>query len=208
MDKKFDSNKIEELVMKIKGVISTKVVISDDGDIDELHLLTDDTRNPKQISRDVQSALASEFDFQIDHKVISIAQIEFTKDNFIKKRVRIESIAKKIKKDEINCSIVLSLADGSAEGTETLKNFLSQRDKVVVLATVKALEKLFNFENKIFIEAVETLNIKNSAVSLVLISVLFDKEEIFIGSSIIEKDKDLSLVRATLDAVNRKLNMF
>jgi len=208
MERKFDSNKIEELVMKIKGVISTKVVINDDGDIEELHLLTDDTRNPKQISRDVQSALASEFDLQIDHKVISIAQIEFTKDNFLKKRVRIESITKKSKKDEISCSVILSLDDETTEGTETLKNFLSQRDKVVVIATVKALEKLFNFENKIFIEAVETLNIKNSAVSLVLISVLFGQEETFIGSSIIEQDKDLSLVRATLDAVNRKLNMF
>ncbi len=205
--KEIDVNKIEELILKIQGVISTKIVVSDDQQIEELHLLTDNSRNPKQISRDVQSACAAELDLELDHKVISIAQIDFTKDSFLKKRVIIKGVTKTLHPDSVTCDVTLSIDGKDMIGHYKQKNLSSRKDYAVVASTINALEQLFNFEGCIFIEDVEVIERNNYAVAVVVVSTLFMTEERLSGSSVITDDRNLSLVKATLDAVNRRINM-
>ncbi len=206
MSNQLDSKKIEELVKKIQGVISTKAVI-DDEKIVELHLLTDKTRNAKQISRDIQSALASELDIEIDHKVISIAQIEFNDDSFNNKRVRIKRVSKIVESNELICEVKLNLEDKEVIGTSKHKNISSRKDYSFVSATINALEKLYNFDDMIFLEGIEVIDRHSYSVVVVLVSTIFEQEEVMSGSSVVEDDRDLALVKATLDAVNRRLNM-
>lgn len=204
---KIDIGKIEELILKIQGVISTKIVASEDGQVEELHLLTDNTRNPKQISRDVQSACAAELNLDIDHKVISIAQINFSKDNFLKNRVKILGVTKRIQHDEIFCDVVLAHNGDETTGHIQQKNISSRRDHAVVQATIKALEALFHFDDRIFIEDIEIIERNAYAVAVVVVSTFFTGEELLSGSSVITDDRHMALVRATLDAVNRRLNV-
>ena len=68
-------NIFQEMINKINGVISTKI-IHEDNDIQEMHILANTLRSPKQIVRDIESILLTSFDYRIDRKVISIAQIE------------------------------------------------------------------------------------------------------------------------------------
>jgi predicted subunit of tRNA(5-methylaminomethyl-2-thiouridylate) methyltransferase len=207
MSEMTDVKKVEELLDQIQGVISSKVVMSDEGVVEELHLLTDESRNPKQISRDVQSACAAEFKLQFDHKVISIAQIDFTKDSFLKKRVKIQKVSKMINHDSLTCEVTLSLDEKEAIGIHEQMNMSSRRDYAVVMATIKALEKLFHFENRIYIEEIEVIDRYGYSVVIVLVSIFFSMEERLSGSSVITEDRNLSLVKATLDAVNRRINM-
>ena len=74
---KIDSikDRYRELLSNLTGVFASNVDIAEDGSIREIHILGSQSRNPKQIARDVQSALASAFDIRIDHRIISIAQI-------------------------------------------------------------------------------------------------------------------------------------
>ena len=206
MNNQMNDKKIEELVKKIQGVISTKAVINDEK-IVELHLLTDKTRNAKQISRDIQSALASELDIEIDHKVISIAQIEFNDDTFNNKRVKIKSISKIVESNELICEVKLKLEDEVVIGTSRHKNVSSKKDYSFVSATINALEKLYKFDDMIFLEGIEVIESHTYSVVVVLVSTIFEQEEVMSGSSIVEDDRDLALVKATLDAVNRRLNM-
>ncbi|MEA3424141.1 MAG: hypothetical protein U9Q80_10160 [Bacillota bacterium] len=206
MSEQLDNIKIEELVKKIQGVISTKVVI-DDEQIVELHLLTDKTRNAKQISRDIQSALASELDIEIDHKVISIAQIEFNDDSFNNKRVKIKSVSKIVESNELICEVKLNLEDKEVVGVSKHKNISSRKDYSFVSATINALEKLYNFDDMIFLEGIEVIERHNYSVVVIMVSTIFEQEEVMSGSSVVEDDRDLALVKATLNAVNRRLNM-
>lgn len=207
MEEKISVYQIEELIMKIQGVISTKVVVDEDNIIQELHLLTDNTRNPKQISRDIQSALAAELNIDIDHKVISIAQIEFTKDNFLRKRVKIQKITKTLRKDEVTCEVHLKFDEREEAGVYKQKNISFRKDYAIVMATIRALEKLFKFEDCIFIDDIQIINHLDYSVAVVLVSTLFLEEEKLSGSSVITDDRNMSLVKATLDAVNRRINM-
>ncbi|MCD6435210.1 MAG: hypothetical protein J7L15_02300 [Clostridiales bacterium] len=206
MSKQLDDKIIEELVRKIQSVISTKAIL-DDNKIVELHLLTDNNRNAKQISRDVQSALAAELGIEIDHKVISIAQIEFNEDSFNNKRVKIKGVSKIIESNEFICEVKLSINDKEVVGDSKQKNISSRKDYSFVVATINALEKLYEFDDMIFLEGIEIIEGHKYSVVVVLVSTIFEKEEVMSGSSVIENDRDLALVKATLDAVNRRLNM-
>jgi len=64
----------EELLRSLTGVLSARVVVGDDGEVEEIHLLTTDQVGPKQTVRNVESALAAHLDLAVDHRRISVAQ--------------------------------------------------------------------------------------------------------------------------------------
>jgi len=66
--------RIERLLAELEGVGSLKIVPDGHGGIDEVHVLSASDLTPKQIVRNIESALLAEFGLQIDHRKISIAQ--------------------------------------------------------------------------------------------------------------------------------------
>jgi len=66
--------RIEKLLVELEGVGSLKIVPDGHGGIDEVHVLSSSSLSPKQIVRNIESALLAEFGMQIDHRKISIAQ--------------------------------------------------------------------------------------------------------------------------------------
>ena len=66
--------RIEKLLAELEGVGSLKIVPDGHGGIDEVHVLSSSSLSPKQIVRNIESALLAEFGLQIDHRKISIAQ--------------------------------------------------------------------------------------------------------------------------------------
>lgn len=66
----------EELLNSLVGVVSARVVARPGGSVDEIHLLATKELTPKQIVRNVESALLAHFDLEVDHRVISVAQSE------------------------------------------------------------------------------------------------------------------------------------
>lgn len=66
--------RIEKLLVELEGVSSLKIVPDGHGGIDEVHVLSASELSPKQIVRNIESALLAEFGLQIDHRKISIAR--------------------------------------------------------------------------------------------------------------------------------------
>lgn len=66
--------RIEKLLVELDGVGSLKLVPDGHGGIDEVHVLSSSSLSPKQIVRNIESALLAEFGMQIDHRKISIAR--------------------------------------------------------------------------------------------------------------------------------------
>jgi hypothetical protein len=64
----------EELLRSLTGVLSVRVVESNDGEIEEIHVLTTEQVGPKQTVRNVESALLAHLDKVVDHRRISVAQ--------------------------------------------------------------------------------------------------------------------------------------
>ena len=64
----------EELISTLPGVLSVRIVPSDSGAIDEIHVLTTNEIVPKNMVRNIESALMAQLGLRINHRKVSIAQ--------------------------------------------------------------------------------------------------------------------------------------
>src|SRR5688572_13803623 len=70
-----DQNRIERLLGALEGVVSARVVLDSAGRLIEVHILASHEMHPKQIVRNVESALSAGFGILIDRRVVSVAQL-------------------------------------------------------------------------------------------------------------------------------------
>ncbi len=65
----------EELLASLAGIVSAHVVADDTGRLVEIHILCTPDIHPKQVVRNVESALTAGLGLHIDRRVVSVAQI-------------------------------------------------------------------------------------------------------------------------------------
>ena len=63
----------EELLQTLPGVIAVRIIASDTGAVDEIHVLTSADVTPKQTVRNIESALIAHLGMRVDHRKISVA---------------------------------------------------------------------------------------------------------------------------------------
>src|SRR5512138_3376780 len=63
----------EELLATLPGVIAARIIASDNGAVDEIHVLTTEEVAPKQTVRNIESALIAHLGMRVSHKKISVA---------------------------------------------------------------------------------------------------------------------------------------
>jgi hypothetical protein len=68
-------NEVERLLCSLAGVVSARVVANPLGRLDEIHILASPLFSPKQIVRNVESALSAGLGIVIDRRIVSVAQI-------------------------------------------------------------------------------------------------------------------------------------
>jgi hypothetical protein len=68
-------NEVERLLCSLAGVVSARVVANPLGRLDEIHILASPLFGPKQIVRNVESALSAGLGITIDRRIVSVAQI-------------------------------------------------------------------------------------------------------------------------------------
>jgi hypothetical protein len=199
-----DFTAIQGLIRKIDGVMSVKLVIEED-ELREVHILGNTLRAPKQIVRDIESSLLAAFDYRIDRKIISIAQIQ-NDDNIALRRIKYSGIDFKTEGNALDCTVYLS-HDGE-EFSEKITGIktAANRKKIVAAATVRSVEAilgqafLFNVED-VFIHTYRDINY----VTVIVNMVLNENEETMIGSAIVRQDANEAIAKAALDAVNRRI---
>jgi hypothetical protein len=199
-----DINAFKEVVNKIDGVLSTKFVASDDT-IEELHVLSNTLRSPKQIARDIESSLLAAFDFRIDRRVISIAQIH-TDDKEEIRRIRFSGVTFTTDGNLAQCTVKLVYDDQEYSVPEVGIKTSSKREKLVARSTIKAVEKILGQSDIFDIQDVVVDKKADISFAVVLVSAIIkDMEEAMIGSAIVKADINEAIAKATLDAVNRRV---
>ena len=73
----------EELILTLPGVISARIIAGDSGAIDQIHVLTTAELTPKQMVRNIESALIAHLAMRIDHRKISVATTSETKPKLL-----------------------------------------------------------------------------------------------------------------------------
>jgi hypothetical protein len=71
----YPQSELEALVTALHGVMASSVVLDSTGRIEEIHVLAEARIHPKQIVRNIESALSAGLGVTVDRRIISVAQV-------------------------------------------------------------------------------------------------------------------------------------
>jgi len=194
-----------DLIDKLSGIIKSHIVINDE-EITEIHVLSDTSRSPKQVARDIQSALMVRFGVNVDHKLISIAQIPSENTMKLTDRLVFEEISISKNKERFTARVTLCDGNSTFSGEATGLNDPIEVNKIICQATLNAVLNFINpcvVLSPVEIKAFDLAGEK--AVAVCIAVKIQSKVEHFLGSSFIGDDAGSAVVKAALDALNRKL---
>lgn len=202
-----DRERIEELIHQVRGVLSAYVSLTSEGEIEEIHILGDAERTPKQIVRDIESMLATQMGLRIDHKRVSVAQMRKTgrppqakapmRLKFRSVNLTVTGVAAEaqveIEKDEV-------VATGIASGPSSSQNQM----RLVNIATMRSIEKFLPPDHSLSLEELKVIPMGEEEIVVVVLNLLKPREEIqLVGSAILGSDVKRSVIFASLKALNR-----
>ncbi|RQD76315.1 MAG: hypothetical protein D5R97_04535 [Candidatus Syntrophonatronum acetioxidans] len=206
--KNWNPEDCQKLIEQIEDVVSARIIIDENEVIEEIHILSQEKRSPKQIVRDIESLLQAEYNLDLDYKKVSVVQLNGKHKQLGSRRLMFKGISLNMEGTKARVKVNLSLNsstdfEGVAEGAYTKTNYM----RLISEATLKAVQKAIK-ERMIFTpEEVFLLNFNRQQVMFVALSVLERsyKEESLVGCAVIQGDEKDAVVRATLNAINRKI---
>lgn len=143
----------ERLLTALAGVVSARVVADEAGRLSEIHILASPEFHPKQIVRNVESALSAGLAILIDRRVVSVAQLRSTAaESYIKNRTPPAALANNrliylhfdttsASSLDTSCTVTLRRGDTDIVGGATGFNTLPGRADAAARAVFDALNK-------------------------------------------------------------------
>lgn len=205
-------DEIESLLTRIPGVVTARLVVNDWGAIEEVHILSTLDRAPKQVVRDVESALAARWGITIDHKKISVAQLKEMEDTFASFRLKMLSV--QINTDTLRGRMTVHVTLGRSDDDELVYEGVAEGSnsglhslRVAGQATVNALNEIVDPTNLIVFEDAATIRLSTREIVAVTLVVITPRghEEVLVGAVVSRGNPVEAVVRASLDAANRRI---
>jgi hypothetical protein len=205
-----------QLLMRLTGVFAANVHLAPDGSITEIHILGSSLRHPKQIMRDVQSALASAYGVMVDHRVISIAQlrqdpVQSSDEQVVSTpmgevRLRSHEVSQNVVGTQYTVKVTLTRDDIEYTGRVTCRNSPIQRPRAVANAVLQAVHSFLGMDDVFLLLSVQFSQLSNIKVVIVAVECLnVESSPVLIGAAECGVDESQAVVRATLSALNRRL---
>jgi hypothetical protein len=210
---------IEAALADVGEIKAARVVASNDGVIQEVHVLALPTKQPKQLVRDIESTLMAQFGIPIDHKKISIAllgrdsikpessaPVETEAGRTTVVRPRILSINATVTGVQASASVELEIGGNEFVGHSSGPASQTGRLRLVALATLDAVSQYSDTAVSFALEDVAILKLGREKVAVSCIALVSSLgEQTFSGSAMVRQNDNDSVVRATLDAINRRM---
>jgi len=205
---------VESLLVCLPGIQKARIVVNDWGAIEEVHILTGLDRNPKQIVRDVQSALKAQWDITLDRRKVSVAQV---RAKLPKAPGRLRYAGLEIKTDTKTGKSEISVTlERAAEGQPTVYVGKAQADTTensmlfgIAKATCLAVNLTIEPPNAFFVDDISVIKIGFREAVAVLVGLVTPRRnhEELLGAALVRREIREACVRATLDALNRRLEV-
>ena len=205
----------ENLLTSLEGVLSARVVTTPLGEVSEIHILAQSGLQPKQIVRNIESALLAQLGLKIDHRKISVAQTaevrplealerDMVKERSMQRGLLFESIGVSPGRPH-RISIKVSLSfDGQTEmAEEEASDTPRSRVEGAARATTMVLDKLLK-DNSVALEGARIIEAFDRQFVFAGVQGLGGRESILLtGSAEIKESSERAAVFAVLDATNR-----
>lgn len=210
----------ESLILSLRDVRGVDIAVSGD-ELLEINILASGDRSPKQIARDVRSALRAELKLDVDHRKISVAQrrddiadpesavldlVPALEDAASDRRLRFLGLNLTLSPHRAVARVELGLGDQEALGEAEGPGNQEETARLIARATLEAVA-LFVPEDSAFSLADIRL-IETAGVTIVVVHLNYQRGrqlQPLSGSCVAGRDLQTSVVFATLAALNRVL---
>jgi hypothetical protein len=201
---------IELALSQVADIKAARVVVSDDGAIQEIHVLALPTKSPKQVVRDIESTIMAAFGIAIDHRMVSIAQLGQDsmpdQEQRDRPRARIKSINVEIAGVHANITVILDLEGDEYVGVAAGPASETARKRLVAQATLNAVEEYLRGTMSFALEDVEIVKLGRESVAVACVTLVSSfGEQALSGAALVRNNDKDSIVKATLDAINRRI---
>jgi hypothetical protein len=210
--------KAEELLGTLASVVSAKIVSQADGGVDAVHLLVTGELKPKQVVRNVESALQAHFGMHVDHRKISVATtvrkapaLEEVEEKAIARAARLgrslyfEDVEVRGSRTKgMLCRVTLRRGEQQYVGEAEGMNDDRGRVELAARAALGALGLSEQGGKQFALEGVKVVQAFDREVVLVAVSVRVGRDAAMLTGSCWLKDSvETAGVLAVLDATNR-----
>lgn len=221
---------VERELCRIPDVRAARIVANDAGDPVEVHILATTGKGAKQLVRDVQSVAIASGGLDIDHRIISVVQLDDPATEpsngdgdhgagapsaapvrrplpTAPDRVIVESVLISKKELRALCTVTLNRGPEQAIGTAEGTDATTARWRIVAEAALSALRTLEPLAESVAVESAGVQRIGERALGIVtLLLVIPPNEEPLAGVAPVRGgNEEEAVVRAVLDATNRRL---
>ena len=195
----------QELICRLEGVQAAQVVFAENGMPCEIHVLAGPEKSSKSLVRDIQSALTAQFGVQVDHRIISVAQLSeglAPRGDF-----RLAHTGLEIKSAGGRVSAAVTLARGcdTYTGHGESANTPFARRRCVSEAALAAVNRAAG-ETCFELASVDAVTLAGQGIVVAQVYSLRDGQRL-LGSAFLNEDPDNAAVHSVLSAVNRRLSV-
>lgn len=136
-------SEVESVIRQLRDVLGARVVSdSSTGMIQEIHILSGGARPPKQLVRDVESALQARLGIALDHKKVSIAQVQETGTRETTARIQFADVSIALSGQSSEAKVRLTRDADEFTGLAAGAANTAGQIRVVADATLKAVQGL------------------------------------------------------------------
>jgi len=205
----------EELIASLAGVMSARIVADRAGGIEEVHVLTTPQIQPKQVVRNVESALMAQLGLKVDHRKISVAQTAELKPIQVlereavaeaasrRKLVFVDLVIESPRPRRVTVRVLLKLDGEEMEGIEEGVDEARSRVQLAARAAVKAMERELE-ESGVVLEGVRVVEVFDRKIVLAAVhGVSGRSSQLLVGTCEVKESAEQAAVLAVLDATNR-----
>ena len=206
----------ENLLTSLEGILSARVVTTPLGEVSEIHVLAQSGLAPKQIVRNIESALLAQLGLKVDHRKISIAQTadvrpiealetEAVRDRALQRAILFENltVAPGRRPHRITLAVTLSYRGQVESAEEESSDTPRSRVEAAAKAAVAVLDRLLT-DHSVALEGAKIVEAFDREFAFVAVQGLGGRETLLLtGSAMIKESAERAAVFAVLDATNR-----
>ena len=195
----------QELICRLEGVQAAQVVFAENGMPCEIHALAGPEKSSKSLVRDIQSALTAQFGVQVDHRIISVAQLSeglAPRGDF---RLAHTGLEIKSAGGRVSASVTLARGCDTYTGHGESANTPFARRRCVSEAALAAVNRAAG-ETCFELASVDAVTLAGQGIVVAQVYSLRDGQRL-LGSAFLNEDPDNAAVHSVLSAVNRRLSV-
>lgn len=208
----------ERLLAALAGVVSARAVADEAGRICEVHILASPDLHPKQIVRNVESALSAGLGVIVDRRIISVAQLRANAADSFAARSKTAKAARDTAKHEervvyvqfdatstssldTRCNVMLRRGSEAINGTASGVNTVQGRADAAARAVFDALQ---HGGESLGLEGTTIVETHGKSYVLVSARAVFGRSaRILTGVAAVQRSPEEAAILAALQATNR-----